>query len=257
MFSDWKQTVYGVKDEIQKQKYLTAACLLWFILCTWWGTWNNFEINEFYGYETCTADLLIGQQGGTYVGLTIFPFAAFLFMKCKRNSLNVQYLLRYGSRGRMFRRQIMESSVYALGMSVFLLLIQILFSSVKCSSLINWEKEESYYCMLAGVPAEGNFFLVLGAVFLMYLVKFMIVLTFLDILLWYPRYLFILWVLLVAAAGAAWLAELDLLYELFGFWWKEWTQPVQYGGQVLIGVLIISVEYLTGIGLIREKDVFQ
>ena len=48
-----------------------------------------------------------------------------------------------------------------------------------------------------------------------------------------------------------------LVYLAFTRIWKKWTQPVQYGGQVLIGVLIISVEYLTGIGLIREKDVFQ
>lgn len=257
MFSDWKQTVYGVKDELLKQKYLAAACLAWGILCTWWGTWNNFEINEFYGYETCAADILIGQQQGTYVGLTIFPFAAFLFMRCKKDSLNVQYLLRYGSRECMFRHQIMESWVYALGTSLCLLLIQFVFAAAKCGSLINWEKEESYYCMVAGLPAQGNFFLVFGAVFVMYLVKFMMVLMLLDILLWYPRYLFVLWILLVAAAGTAWLTEVDLLYELFGFWWEQWREPARYGIQVLIGGLVIGVEYLTGTGVIREKDVFR
>lgn len=74
---------------------------------------------QFYHLSASTIDYVIAQQGALYSGLTIFPFVLFFVIKCKQDSLNIQYILRYQSRKRMFQQQLKESLVYAAGISFY------------------------------------------------------------------------------------------------------------------------------------------
>lgn len=256
MFSKWKQSGQAVKDAVLKQRKLALIYLLWSVLCSLWGSGNNFEMIEYYQYESSIVDLMIGQQPGVYVGLTIFPFAVFLVMRCKKDCINTQFLMRYGNRREMFLRQMMESALYSAGLTIALLLVQIFTAALKCGSLINWTREESYYCAKTGLVAEANFFIVCGAVFLMYFVKFMIIFTLMDIFSWYPQYMVLIWIFLVVTVGCAWLAEIDFLHEVFSFQYRDWRHPGRYGAVLLTGLFLILAEAAAGVGIIRKKDIF-
>lgn len=117
MYSKSKQTFYHVRDSLIKHRWLLTAELIWMIVCSFWTVSEQEKMYQFYNLSASTIDYVIAQQGALYSGLTIFPFVLFFVIRCKQDSLNIQYILRYQSRKRMFQQQLKESLVYAAGIS--------------------------------------------------------------------------------------------------------------------------------------------
>ena len=123
MYSKSKQTFYHVRDSLIKHRWLLTAVLIWMIVCSFWTVSEQKKMYQFYHLSASTIDYVIAQQGALYSGLTIFPFVLFFVIRCKQDSLNIQYILRYQSRKRMFQQQLKESLVYAAGISFIIILM--------------------------------------------------------------------------------------------------------------------------------------
>lgn len=145
----------------------------------------------------------------------IFPAAAFLIMKCKQNSLNIQLVLRYGSRRKMFLRQIMESLWYAVVIVAVLLGMEFLIGWTARGTLINWDSMGSVYYAYMGELSNASILTVVAGVFCMYMIKFMIIFVLTDIFLWYPKILVLLWVLLVLVVELEKIGEIPVFHFFF------------------------------------------
>lgn len=252
-----RQMIYHVKDAVLKQKYLTMAFGIWLFLCCWWSASNIKEIFDFYQISSCVADLLIRQQGSLYTGIMIFPITLILMTKYKQNSLNIQCLLRYGSRERMLRSQIAESTVYSVSVSLLLLLMQCILGRTQVHSFINWDSMDSYYYLQTGETASVGFWLVLTGIFLMYVIKFLLLLIILDLLMWYQKYLFAVWIIAVLFAAVGIFSKFRIFHEFFAFDMTSWTRPWNFGLRFLLGIAIAAILYILGGLLIRRKDLFH
>lgn len=257
MFSNWKQTMYDVKDGIETQHKLVGAYLIWSALCVYWGTYNNIDIYQFYGPELSVADLLILQQHDYFAGITIFPFAAFLIMKCKENSLNVQYILRYGDRKCTLQKQIIESIWYSLILSVLLVAMQVLFAWIKTGNLINWDSFDSLYYYKIGEFTDTNVLWVIIGVMLMYFIKLLIVFVCIDLLMWYPKVIFLVWVALILVVGIELFAERQVFHLLFSVKYELWSNPFRQFAYLGFGAVYVGIQYLVGRILVKRKDIFH
>lgn len=256
MYSNLRQTMCSVKDGIEKEYKLVLPYLLWSAICIYWGVGNACSNFEFYGMEVSVADLIITLQDGFYAGIMIFPIAAFLVMKCKQNSLNIQLVLRYRSRQKMFRRQIMESLWYAVVVGAVLLGMGFLTAWIARGTLINWDSMSSVYYTYTGELSSASIITVAAGVFCMYVVKLMIVFVLTDIFLWYPKLLPLLWVLLVLVVGLEKIDEIPVFHFLFSVQWSTWLEPVTFIEHVLIGICVLLAAYMAGITCIKKKDIF-
>lgn len=256
MFSEWKQIAYDVKDGIAKQKKLVILYLIWSIICIYWGIWNSCSIYGFYQIEISAADLLIFQQNYWKFGIMIFPAAIFIVMKCKQDSVNVQFILRYGSRKKMLRRQVMESVVYAVCITVILLAVETIISMLINGRFINWNSVDSFYYNQTGTVISEHYVVVLLGIGLMYFIKFMMAFVMLDILLWHRKYIFLLWIVIVLLAGSE-SVEIPVFYQLFAISHSLWQLPWKHIVLVLSGGAFVILEYFVGSLLIKKKDIYQ
>lgn len=256
MYSNPGQTICSVKDGLEKESRLVLLYLLWSAICTYWGVWNACGMYEFYGMEVSVADLLIAQQDGGKVGLMIFPAVAFLVMKCKKNGLNIQLVLRYGSRRKMLLRQIMESLWYAVVSGAVLLGMEFLIAWAAKGTLINWDSTGSIYYAYTGELSMTNIITVAAGIFCMYVIKLMIVFVLTDILLWYPKTLVLLWILLVLAVGMEKVADVPVFHFFFSIQYSTWLKPVIFPDRVLTGMCVLFAIYMVGIACINKKDIF-
>lgn len=184
MFSNMKQTFYHVRDSLIKHRWLLTAELIWMIVCTFWTVSEQKKMYQFYHLSASTIDYVIAQQGALYSGLTIFPFVLFFVIKCKQDSLNIQYILRYQSRKRMFQQQLKESLVYAAGISFIIILMATFTGWIFSRNLINWDTMESVYFGQTGNVVKSNFLSVAVVIWLMYVLKLMLLFTIVDLSLW-------------------------------------------------------------------------
>ncbi len=256
MYSNLRQTICSVKDGLEKEYKLVLVYLLWSAICTYWGVWNACGLYEFYGMKVSVADLLVAQQDGGRAGLMIFPVAAFLIMKCKQNSLNIQLVLRYGSRRKMFLRQIMESLWYAVVTVAVLLGMEFLVGWTARGTLINWDSMGSVYYAYMGELSNASILTVTAGVFCMYMIKFMIIFVLTDIFLWYPKILVLLWVLLVLVVGLEKAGEIPVFHFFFSIQHSTWQESVTFIERVLIGMCVLLAVYMAGIKCIKKKDIF-
>lgn len=257
MYSSWKQTAYSVAGGIWKQRKLVLFYLIWIFLGSYWAVHNNIEIYNFYGIDLSTADLLLLLQDARYVGITVFPFATFLIMKCKMDSLNIQSVLRYGSRKRTFQKQILESAWYAIAVSLLLVGVQLLLSWMRTVMAVNWDAMSGLYYYKTGNLCKINIFWVIISVILMYLMKFLLVCICIDLLLWYPQFLFLIWVGLVLAIGIEIIMEIPVFYQIFSIQYQLWEQPFRHGINWGAGAVCAGMIYIAGSGWIRKKDILH
>ncbi len=256
MSSSWKQVVFDVRDGIVKRNKMVFLFLAWSAVCIYWGVWNFTSIYDFYGYDTSTADMLILMQHQWNFGIMILPAAVFIIMKCKQDSLSVQFILRYGSRKRAFGRQIMESAVYALVMPLLIAGMETLFAYMRSRQLMNWDSLDGLYYAQTGAVCRGSFLLLFLSICCMYFLKIMMVLLLLDILLWFRKYLFALWIVLVLLAGIESL-DIRFFHQFFAIRYQYWEIPWRHVVIFLIGILIMAAEYIIGITMIRKNDIFK
>lgn len=256
MYSNLRQTICSVKDGLEKEYKLVLVYLLWSAVCTYWGVWNACGLYEFYGMKVSVADLLMAQQDGGRAGLMIFPVAEFLIMKCKQNSLNIQLVLRYGSRRKMFLRQTMESLWYAVVTGAALVGMEFFIAWTARGTLINWDSRSSVYYAYTGELSGASIITVAAGVFCMYVIKLMILFVLTDIFLWYPKILVLLWVLLVLVVGLEKVGDIPVFHFFFSVQHSTWQEPVTFIGRVLIGICVLLLAHMVGIACIKKKDIF-
>lgn len=256
MYSNQRQTIYNVKDGIEKEYKLVLTYLLWSVICTYWGTWNVCSLYEFYGMDVSVADLLIAQQDAYRTGIMIFPVATFLVMKCKQKGLNIQFILRYGSRSKMFLRQIMESLWYAAIAGAVLLGMEFLTAWTAKGTLINWASMGSVFYAYTGELSNASIITVIAGVFCMYVIKQAIIFVLIDIFMWYPKNLVLLWVLLVLTVGVEKIADIPVFYFFFSIQHSTWLKPVTFIDRILIGMCVLFAEYVVGNVCIKKRDFF-
>ena len=155
----------------------------------------------------------------------------------------------------MFRKQILEGAGYALFITAVMMAVETLFARAMTESFINWDQIDSLYYSQTGTVVETSFFVIFGMIFVMYLVKFVQIFMVMEVLLWCPKYMPVLWILLVLLAGvSSW--EFAGYYQIFSVQTTSWKSPLRIGGAFLLGIFVILAEYTAGVRFIRKIDLY-
>ena len=255
MLSELRRALRRVQNGVIEQKRLTGMVLAWNAVCICWGILSFNKTYQFYHVSISTADFLILLQNSWNFGIMILPLTVFLVMRCKQDSLNIQRMLRYGSRSKMLRVQFMESGIYG----VYHTLVLVLLESIAAYSLtgvwINRDETGSLFYSQTGAMVDVGFWGVAITVGMMYFLKYMMVFGFLDLLFWHPRYMFTIWILLIVLAGTDRLGNIGF-YQIFSVSFVGWNSLKTIFAVILGGIVIIGAEYLVGVAKIRKQDIF-
>lgn len=259
MFSNRKQIMYSVTDGLKTQKKLWLLFFIWSVGGIWWGTNQKIDMYQhFYQVDISVADIVMLLQEKFIFGIIILPFLMFVVMKCKQRSMNTQFILRCGGRGKFFKRQVVESMVYAAIITVVMVVVEIIIALLYHIPLINWDSENSLFYSKAKCLVSENLLTVCIAVSLMYFIKILLELIVLDILLWNPKYLLIVWVLVMFQASVYEdeKSGLKVFHGLFSIQYPFWPTPWRHWVIMLIGIATAGVLYFVGRFFIRRKDIF-
>lgn len=260
MYFNKKVIFSQIKNGIIKHKKLFFVMIFWNVMCIYVATKNHMARYEFYGISASVADVLINLQEGLVFGLEILPLTVFLILKCKLDNMHTQFMIRYGDRTSMLSDGVTESIIYSIISSLLLVLLGILASCQYGLPFINWDSANSVLCMETGLLLAESFWHVVFRVLLMYIVKHMMFFVMIDILKWFPRYLFLNWISLMFVATL----ELPILklqgivgvHSLFSVQYVMWGENHKYAILLLAGIAIIYIEYWVGGHLIHKIDVF-
>lgn len=261
MFSNQKQIWFQMKNGIVGHKKLFLLVIGWSILCVYQGGLDTMYVAQAYGISISTADILIELQDGQDCGLKIFPLIVFLVMKCKVNNLYTQFVVRYEKRDRIIHSQILESLGYATLISLFVVSTETMIAYGKKLPFINWDALDNQFFIMTGEYASESFLKIFILVLLFYIIKFMLVFAVLDLLLWYPKYLFLLWILLILLAAME-LPSVSTrgiigVHSLFSVQYGLWETMWKQGILLIIGALIVMLIYQIGFILIRKTDIYK
>ena len=256
MFSDIKWHTRSIMDGLGKERRLLALVLVWTVFCAYWSCRGRYESYlQLYHVRLCAADELIMFQDQWRFGIMLFPVFVFLILKSSKESLNLQQLIRYRSRKQMFRKQILEGAGYALFITAVMMAVETLFARAMTESFINWDQIDSLYYSQTGTVVETSFFVIFGMIFVMYLVKFVQIFMVMEVLLWCPKYMPVLWILLVLLAGvSSW--KFAGYYQIFSVQTTSWSSPLRVGGVFLLGILVNLAEYFAGVRFISKRDLY-
>lgn len=259
MCSSLKKTGYNVWNEVMKQKKLSVVCFMLTMICIIWNVWNVGDIWARYRLSISVADLLIELQRPERFGIMLFPVLLFYILKCKQDSLNLQIALRYGSRNRMFRSLLLESGIYTLILSAIMVLLENMVGYYFLRDWINWNDASSKFYMDTGVVCDMHFLEIAITVWLMYCLKFLLILFLIDMLLWYQKYMILVWitVMLVYVLDLPTLSGPSVFHKLYSIQYTYALSRTELFLPLLIGLLLLVTEYLIGTMLIQKKDVFQ
>lgn len=256
MFSDIKWHIRSIIDGLCKERRLSVLVLVWTVLCIYWSCHGQYESYlQLYHVRLCAADQLIMFQGPWDFGIMLLPVFVFLIMKSSKDSLNIQQLIRHRSRKQMFRKQIREGIVYAFIITTVMLTAETVFARAMTESFINWDRIDSLYYSMTGTVDAVGFPVVLGMIFVMYLVKFVQILIFMEALFWRPKYMPALWILIILLAGISSL-RFEGYYQIFSVRTASWDSPVKMGGAFLLGIFVILAEYSVGVRFISKRDLY-
>lgn len=256
MFSDIKWHIRSIMDGLGKERRLLALVLVWTVFGAYWSCRGQYESYlQLYHVRLCAADELIMFQDQWRFGIMLLPVFVFLIMKSSKESLNLQQLIRYKSRKKMFRKQILEGAGYALIITAVMMTVETVFARMMTESFINWDQIDSLYYSQTGTVGEVGFPVIFGMIFVMYLVKFVQILMVMEVLLWCPKYMPVLWILLVLLAGiSTW--KFAGYYQIFSVQTTSWKSPLRIGGAFLLGIFVILAEYTAGVRFIRKIDLY-
>lgn len=256
MYSDWKRTLCKVKDSFQTQRIWLVFVFVWICVCTWGMVKSVSSKYMILGVDTSAIDYIIYQQEANFSGIQIFPFIFLLGMKCKRNSLELQYILRYKTKAKLFRSQLRESFVYSVLSGGLLVGLSAVTGFIQSGLLLNWSDMDSvYFYKTGGEILQGNFFVLAGITWIFYILKFMILFQIMDILLWFPKWLFLFWVmyLVVLTVEMGYIGK--ILFKVFAIDYILCKTPIVFILLIFLGIVVLCIEHILGIQLIRQRDV--
>lgn len=256
MYSDWKRTFCKVKDSFQTQRIWLIFVFVWICVCTLGMIKNVSSKYMILGVNTSAIDYIIYQQEANFSGIQIFPFIFLSGMKCKRNSIEIQYILRYKTKAKLFRSQLRESFVYSVVAGGLLVGLSAIAGFIQSGLLLNWSNMDSvYFYKTGGEILQGNFFVFAGTVWLFYILKFMILFQIVDILLWFPKWLFLFWIMYLVAVAVEMGHVGKILFEVFKVDYIFCRTPGTFVLLIFLGIVALCMEHILGIQLIRQRDV--
>ena len=248
----------NIRNEIVKQKKLSMSCFTLIMACIIWNMWDTAGINRFYRLSISTADMLIDLQRTDRFGIMMFPFMIFYILKCKQDSINLQIALRYGSRNRMFRSLLIESGIYACILSAIMVLLESVVGYLFLGNWINWNDVSSKFYMTTGFLCNMNFLEIVAVIWLMYCLKFLLILFLMDMFLWNQKYMILIWIPVVLACVLDLpIFELSVFHNLYSVQYTYALSRNELIFPLLIGVLLLITEYMIGTIFIQKKDIFQ
>lgn len=257
MYSEWKRTFCKVKDSFRNQKTLLLLVFVWMCVCTFWMAKSVSDDFRFLGIDTSAIDYMISHQEAAFSGIQIFPFLFFIGIKCKRNSLEVQYLLRCQTKKRMYQNQLRESFVYSVVSGGLLTMLSAVIGFWKSGMLLNWSSMESvYFYKTGGEILHGNFFILAGIIWIFYILKFMILFQIVDILLWFPKWLFLFWVIYLIPVVIEMAYVGIAFHRFFAVDYIFCKTPVMFAWFILLGIVILCIEYILGNKVIQKRDIW-
>lgn len=171
MLSELRRALRRGQNGVIEQKRLAVMVFVWNAVCICWGILSFNKTYQFYHVSISTADFLILLQNSWNFGIMILPFTVFLVMRCKQDSLNVQRLLRYGSRSKMLGIQFMESAIYAIYHALAVVLIESIAAYSLTGVWINWNEIGSLFYSQTGAVADAGFLGVAITVGMLYFLK--------------------------------------------------------------------------------------
>lgn len=256
-FLDGKQVVFEVIDGLRARKKTLVLFSVWCLLSIIWCVVELKKRYDFYHAKLSVADVLVLLQHPGRLGMFIFPFAMLIVLKCKPKKIDMQILLRYGSKRKFLARQMKESILYAILLAVSVTGMGIAVSCCLGLPLINWNSIDSIFFSEAKFLVEEHFVTVAVVIFVMDVLKFLMDFLIMDLLLWNQRFMPILWVVVIVEAGIESIGEnvrvfhslFSVQYELWGIWWT-------HGLIIVLGIVICIALHLLGIWSVRKKDIF-
>ena len=258
MCSSLKKTGYNIRNELVKQKKLSIVCFMLTVIYMIWDVWKTGDIWALYRQPISVADLLIDLQDSRSFGIMMFPILLFYILKCKQDSLNLQIALRYGSRNRMFRSLLLESGIYAVTISVIMVLLESIAGYCFLRNWMNWDDVSSKFHMTTGVVSNMHFLEIAVTVWVMYILKFLLILFLMDMLLWYQKYMILIWipVMLVYVLDLP-TSGPPIFHKLYSVQYSYALSRTELILPLLIGIFLLLTEYLIGTMFIQKKDIFQ
>ncbi len=256
MYSEWKRTFCKVKDSFQTQKIWLIFIFVWVCVCTLGMVENVSSKYMILGVNTSAIDYIIYQQEANFSGIQIFPFIFLSGMKCKCNSIEIQHILRYKTKAKLFRSQLRESLVYSTVAGGVLVGLSAVIGYIQSGVLLNWSDMGSvYFYKTGGETLQGNFCVLVGVAWLFYILKFMILFQIMDILLWFSKWLFLFWVmyLVVLVVEIGYVGK--ILFKVFSIDYILCKTPIAFVLLILLGSAVLCIEHILGIQLIRQRDV--
>lgn len=255
-----RQAVWQVKNGIARQKKTVIFCMLWSLFGIYKVLADWVKYYEFMCVDVSIADVLIVLQNFRDFGIIILPAVVFMVMRCKLDSLNLQFVIRHTDRPHVLYRQCLESVLYSAGVSAFIVAVEIVFSVVRKMPALNWDSENSIYFHKTHMLVSEHFIFICLAVYLMYFVKCLIIMVLLDVLLWFPKWIFLIWFVIITMAGMDFLSmegEFNTFFSRFSIQFVLWQDPWEQHIWVLAGLLIALAEYVIGCIMIRKRDIFK
>ena len=218
--SDGKQVVFEVLDGLRARKKMLVLFSVWCLLSIVWCVVELKKRYDFYHAELSVADVLVLLQHPGRLGMFIFPFAMLIVLKCKPKKIDMQILLRYGSKRKFLARQMKESILYAILLAVSVTGMGIVVSCCLGLPLINWNSIDSIFFSEAKFLVEEHFATVVEA-----------------------------GIESIGENVRVFHSLFSIQYELWGIWWT-------HGLIIVLGIVICIALHLLGIWSIRKRDIF-
>lgn len=258
MFSDEKYIIGRVRHGILRQKKIVLLVLVWILFVNIIKIVEYGRLYERTGLKISVADVLILllQDPGEF-GIKILPLILFLIMKCKVDGFNIQYILRCHSKKRFLGLQVKESAFYSIIVTIILMGFLIALSLLWKMPPVNWSDMGSYFYEKTNMLTEVNFLILMLKVETVVFLKLMASMILLDLLMWSPKYVILVYVLIIVQSVIGmYVSDSNFLNPFLLIQYESWNDNWKYVGNVMTGVLVVALEYLVGIIWINKKDFY-
>lgn len=254
-----KRAVKIIKDSFSTNKKLLAGLIIVLCVSMYETIDSSLKTMSYYYGTPCVLDIIIDTQFYNNMIMLCIPLIVLYVVRCKKNCLYMQSIVRHKTRSSILKEQIIESFIYATIFTSFLMITQILVAIIRKVVFLNWSETASVYYHVTGNVSTQNvsmIILVIVEIFLLYISKFMVLFVFVDVLQWYPKYIFLIFILLMMPLALLFTTGKDIFYVGLSVDWNSITEPMTIWKYFFVVICIFS-EYQIGKMIIKGKDIFR
>ena len=158
----------------------------------------------------------------------------------------------------MFRSLLIESGIYACILSTIMVLLESVVGYLFLGNWINWNDVSGKFYTTTGFLCNMHFLEIAIIIWLMYCLKFLLILFLMDMFLWNQKYMILIWIPVVLAYVLDLpIFELSVFHNLYSVQYTYALSRNELIFPLLIGVLLLITEYMIGTIFIQKKDIFQ